>query len=198
MTHICVGNLTIIGSDNGLSPGRRQAITWTNAGLLLIGPLGTNFNEIFFGIQTFSFKKMHLKMLSGKWPPSCLGLNVLMACCLLGPVQYLSYRWLSIKMHPLITSEENFSHTSMKRSLNAKYSKWHHVSAVKWWKIFRKFVSRKTDYPRYNYGSPVTCIGHIWRPSDRLWTAPCTYWSSWPAKCLSVWLNSTLKTRAWY
>ena len=26
MTHICVGNLTIIGSDNGLSPGRRQAI----------------------------------------------------------------------------------------------------------------------------------------------------------------------------
>ena len=30
VTHICVGNLTIIGSDNGLSPGRRQAIIWTN------------------------------------------------------------------------------------------------------------------------------------------------------------------------
>ena len=26
VTHTCVGNLTIIGSDNGLSPGRRQAI----------------------------------------------------------------------------------------------------------------------------------------------------------------------------
>ena len=26
VTHLCVGNLTIIGSDNGLSPGRRQAI----------------------------------------------------------------------------------------------------------------------------------------------------------------------------
>ena len=26
VTHICVGKLTIIGSDNGLSPGRRQAI----------------------------------------------------------------------------------------------------------------------------------------------------------------------------
>ena len=38
VTHICVGNLTIIGSDNGLSPGRRQAIIWTNAGILLIGP----------------------------------------------------------------------------------------------------------------------------------------------------------------
>ena len=44
MTHICVGNLTIIGSDNGLSPGRRQAITWTNVGILLIGPQGTNFS----------------------------------------------------------------------------------------------------------------------------------------------------------
>ena len=77
MTHICVGNLTIIGSDNGLSPGRRQAIIWTNAGILLIGPLGTNFSEILIGIQTFSFKKMHLKMASAKWRPSCLVLNVL-------------------------------------------------------------------------------------------------------------------------
>ena len=47
MTHICVSKLTIIGSDNGLSPGQHQAIIWTNAGILLIGPLGTNFNENF-------------------------------------------------------------------------------------------------------------------------------------------------------
>ena len=39
---ICVSNLTIIGSDNGLSPDRRQAIICTNAGILLIGPLGTS------------------------------------------------------------------------------------------------------------------------------------------------------------
>ena len=45
VTHICVVNLTIIGSNNGLSPGRRQAIIWTNAGILLIGPLGNNFNR---------------------------------------------------------------------------------------------------------------------------------------------------------
>ena len=77
VTHICVGKLTIIASDNGLSPGRRQAIIWTNAGILLIGPLGTNFNEISFGIQTFSLKKMHFKMSSSKWGPFCLGLNVL-------------------------------------------------------------------------------------------------------------------------
>ena len=31
---------TSIGSENGLSPGRHQAIIWTNAGMLLIGPLG--------------------------------------------------------------------------------------------------------------------------------------------------------------
>ena len=60
--HICVGNLTIIGSDNGLTPGRHQAIIWTNAEMLLIGHLGTNFIEILIGIQAFSFKKMHLKM----------------------------------------------------------------------------------------------------------------------------------------
>ena len=40
VAHICVGKLTIIGSVNGLSPGRRQAIIWNNAGLLLIEPLG--------------------------------------------------------------------------------------------------------------------------------------------------------------
>ena len=71
VTHICVSKLTTIDSDNGLSPKRRQA------GILLIGPLGTNFSEILIWIQTFSFKKMHLKMLSAKWHPSCHGLNVL-------------------------------------------------------------------------------------------------------------------------
>ena len=75
VTHICVGNLTIIGSDNGLSPGRRQAITWTNVGILLIGPLGTNFSEILIVIHTFSFKKIQLKMSSGKWRPFLLSLN---------------------------------------------------------------------------------------------------------------------------
>ena len=69
VTPICVSKLTIIASDNGLSPGRRQAIIWTIAGILLIGPLGTNFNEILIEIHTFSFKKMHLKMSSAKWRP---------------------------------------------------------------------------------------------------------------------------------
>ena len=75
--HICVGSLTITGSDNGLSPGRRQAITGTNVGILLIGPLGTNSSGMLIEIHTFLFKKIHLKMSSGKWRPFCFGLNVL-------------------------------------------------------------------------------------------------------------------------
>ena len=77
VTHMCVVKLTIIGSNNGLSPGRRQTITCANAGILLIGPLWTNFNEIVIEIHTFSFKKMRLKMSTEKWWPFCLGLKVL-------------------------------------------------------------------------------------------------------------------------
>ena len=77
VTHICVSKIIIIGSDNGLSPGRRQAIIWTNARILSIGPLGTNFSEILFEIQICSFNKMHFEMSCVKWHPFCLGLNVL-------------------------------------------------------------------------------------------------------------------------
>ena len=77
VTHTFVNKLTIISSDNGLSPDRRQAVIWTNAGILLIGPLGTNFSEILMEILTFSFKKMRLKVSSAKRRPFCLGLNVL-------------------------------------------------------------------------------------------------------------------------
>ena len=77
VTHTYVGNLTIIGSENGLSPDQRQAISWTNDGILSIGPLGINFSEMLIEIHTFSFKKIHLEMSSGKWRPFCLGVNVL-------------------------------------------------------------------------------------------------------------------------
>ena len=72
-----LSKLNIIGSDNDLSPVCRQAIIWTNAGILLIGPLGTHFSEMLIEIYTFSFKKMQVKMLSVKRQPFCLGLNVL-------------------------------------------------------------------------------------------------------------------------
>ena len=77
VTHISVGKLNIIGSDNGLSPEQCQAIIWTNAGILLIGPLGTNFSEILIEIQTFSLTKIRLKMSSAKCCSFRLDLNVL-------------------------------------------------------------------------------------------------------------------------
>ena len=88
MTHICVSKLTIIGSDNGLSPGRRQAIIWTNDGLLLIGPLGTNFSEILIEINTFSFKNIFIQEntfenVVWKIAAICLGLNMLNYCSLI-------------------------------------------------------------------------------------------------------------------
>ena len=49
--------LTNIASDNGLSPDWRQAIIWTNAGILLIRTSGRNFNEIVIEIHIFSLKK---------------------------------------------------------------------------------------------------------------------------------------------
>ena len=67
VTHICVGNLTTIGSDDGLSPGWHQAINWTNAGILLVGRWGTNFINISIQLLAFSFKKMRLKVSTAKW-----------------------------------------------------------------------------------------------------------------------------------
>ena len=77
MTHIYVSKIIVIGSDNGLLPGRLQAIIQSNAGILLIWPLGTNFSEMLIENDIFSFKKMHLEISSVKWRPFCLGLNVL-------------------------------------------------------------------------------------------------------------------------
>ena len=95
-----ISKLTIIGSDNGLLPGRHQAIIRTNAGILLIGPLGTHLSEIWIIIHTFSLKKMHLKMLSEKWRPFCLILNMLSACPPHGyKTSFGSSLWLQMSWH---------------------------------------------------------------------------------------------------
>ena len=88
--HIRVSKLTVISSENDLSPDRRQAIIWTNAGILLIGALRTNFSEILIAIDTFPFKKMHFKISPEKWRPFWLGLNVLKIPLRLNILLYLS------------------------------------------------------------------------------------------------------------
>ena len=85
----------IIGWDNGASPIRRQAIISTNAGVLLIRPRGANFSEILIEIHISSFKKMHLKLPSGKCRPFCLGLHVL-TLRRVGDSCVRSWSWLSL------------------------------------------------------------------------------------------------------
>ena len=92
-------NWVSIDSDNGLSPGWHQAIIWNNSGIFLIEPLGTNFSENLIKIHVFSFKKMHLKMLSAKWQPSCFSLNMLMLTQWGQKINILNmhyFRWLSV------------------------------------------------------------------------------------------------------
>ena len=89
-----ISKLTIIGSDSGLLPCQCQTIIWTNTGILLIGPLGTNFSDILIEMHTFSFKEMHLKVSSAKWWPFCLGFNVLSHWPLLTPyanIEFMQY-----------------------------------------------------------------------------------------------------------
>ena len=74
--HICVSKLSIIGSNNGLSPDQCQAIIWTNDGILLIGSLGTNFSEILIKIQTF-FQENAFENVVCKMEAICLDLNML-------------------------------------------------------------------------------------------------------------------------
>ena len=100
VTLICVSKITIIGSDNGLSPGRRQAIIWTRVGILLIGPLGTNFSEILIEIYTFSLKKRHLEMSSGKIAAILSQPQWVKAYC------FTLYDYLYTKHPPFPTSKE--------------------------------------------------------------------------------------------
>ena len=72
VTHICISETIIIGSDNAWC----QTIIWTSAGILLIKPLGINISEILIAMNTFSFKKVHLKMSSWflmvPWDPEAM------------------------------------------------------------------------------------------------------------------------------
>ena len=75
--YIYSSKLTIIGSDNGLSPGQRQAIIWTNAGILLIQTLGAKVSEILSDIHTFPFEENAFenavcKMVATLSQPQCI------------------------------------------------------------------------------------------------------------------------------
>ena len=73
---MCIDKLTIIVSDNGLLPGQHQAIIWVNAGILLVGHLGTNLwnvNRNFYRfIQENAFENIVGKMAAILSQPQCV------------------------------------------------------------------------------------------------------------------------------
>ena len=167
VTHICVSNLTIIGSDNGLSPGRCQAIIWTNAGILFIGPLGTNFSEILIEILTISFKKMRLKVSSGKWRPFCFGLNVLTNSCYHNQnIKYIT--WNRHMVHILLCFIVVWHGSCLPISFRVASLAWgnHMIAPVpvkQHWRIWvnKSYESTKTHYTNHNNMSttkPSACI----------------------------------------
>ena len=161
MTHVCISNLPIIGSDNGLSPGQRQAIIWTKAGILLIGPLGTNFSEIVIVILTFSFMKMHFKMSSVKWWSFCLSLNVLT-------------HWYSLAQNGWHFSDYMFQYILMTENLGILIQIW------------LKFVPRDLTLSNLYMVLPLffirfaACTGGIWVTFiERLDFKIGTKWFAW-------------------
>ena len=155
VTHIHVGKLTIIGSDNGLSPGWRQATIRTNAGILLIGQLRTNLREISIEIQTFSLKKIHLKMSSVKCCPFRLGPNVLILKQSVDP----QCRLKRIPFHGCVQSSFFTGVSSLQIHFSASWT------SMPWWRhqmeIFAALLARCAGNP------PVTGEFPSQRPVTR-------------------------------
>ena len=72
--HICISELNIIGSDNGLALTRHF---WTNAGILLIWPLGTDFSEMLIKIHIFFIQANAWEIVICEVRAICLSLDVL-------------------------------------------------------------------------------------------------------------------------
>ena len=96
--HTYVSKQTIIGLDNGLSPGWRQAIIWTNVGILSIGTLGTNFNDNYWNsnifIQENALENIVCNMASILSRLQCV--NSLLPDGVLLPSHYLNQCWLIV------------------------------------------------------------------------------------------------------
>ena len=129
VTHIWASKLSIIGSGNGLAPTRRQAIIWTNHGILLIRPLGTNFSEKINEVHIFSFKKMHLKMSSAKCQPFCLDLNVLMKVICTSK-NYACKHEMHFDSHFMIASISEYVHCNTPVTSGLRYHIYHNESSV--------------------------------------------------------------------
>ena len=118
-------NWVNIDSGNGLTAMWRQAIPWSNAVLLSFGLVGTNFSEIWIKMQSFSIKKIHLKMLYTKHQSFCghmayrsrSTLDQIMPHCLMVPSRYLNQCCLIISIvlrHSSEISQPSITKISLK------------------------------------------------------------------------------------
>ena len=112
----------MIGWGNDLTPVRSQAITWSNAALLSIGPLGTNFSEILVEILIFSLKEMRFEMSSAKQRLFCSGrdelnnLRIKVITCL--PTWHIMERQPAVGVTTFVVQHEDNWHSSSSRLFN--------------------------------------------------------------------------------
>ena len=196
VTHICVRKLTTFGTDNGLSPGRRQAIIWTNAVILSIWSLATNFNEILIKIQTFPFKKMHLKLSSGKWRPFCLGLSVLICGChhqLMGRVRTVT---MGMDVKQGISQGGNlYQMTKNACSVTENSELWWCYICSHWWhlrlSVWQPVVSQ-VKKSRHHDDSQDLVVGWISSPVSQSTSQPISQSVSQSVSHF-IWPNTTLQ-----
>ena len=165
-------NAVSIGSDNGLSPVRRQAIIWTSVGLLSNGNLRTNFNEILIKMQNLSFTKMHLKISSAKWRPFCPGGNELMSFYTeLSAAQLTSYivSQSDRKKHRIEKTEQNKPKGRRKKRFRTEIGR---VMAAPNFDFvtfdLEKFCKYICEYPAYNVFMMTSSNGSIFRVTGNL------------------------------
>ena len=158
--HICIGKLTTIGSDNGLSPGWHQAIIWSTDGILLIGPLGTHFSEILIKIQTLSLKRYRI-MYALPWQ-----------------TVYALTRGLFWCLFPELHSNEGNKHQNNTQvsALTLRHKSTYNILFLTWQNKPKMTLKTRifTHHPRVS----ITCFTLCWWRHNRLEMT-----SQWPDHC---------------
>ena len=154
-----------------MSPGRRQAITWTNERVLLIWPLRTNFSEILIEMHAFSFKKMHLKMSYWKRRSSRLVISVLntsiyfLVPCLLLPCSLLVAVINRIPSSKIRIGLNKFVATIFYIGKRVWYAKSYPVINLRHWRYRNGlFPSVGTKLYSRDCNLQKACVNYAWSP----------------------------------
>ena len=123
----------------------------------MLRTLRTYFSENLIKIQQFSLKKMHMKMSSAKWRPSCLGLNVLTLSAASG---WMDWGWggsIHPSIHPLAGNTDWISiHPSIPVMMHACFRNPLNSRSL----FFRKVIANQIINIMYNYSIYIYEINH--------------------------------------